>query len=79
MSVTRIATAILMAALLCAAPASSSPTVQATAQYIQALVFDPHDTSTVWAAVEGDASVSLYRSEDGAGTWHRISALPRGR
>lgn len=73
----RIAIAILAALLLCAAPASSSPTAQATAQFIQALVFDPHDTNTVWAAVEGDASVSLYRSEDGAGTWHRISALPR--
>jgi photosystem II stability/assembly factor-like uncharacterized protein len=74
---TGIAIAILAALLLFAAPAGSSPTAQATAQFIQALAFDPHDTNRIWAAVEGDASVSLYRSDDGAGMWHRISGLPR--
>lgn len=72
-----IAIAILAALLLGPAPAGSSPTAQATAQLIEALAFDPHDTNRIWAAVGGDASVSLYRSDDGAGTWHRISGLPR--
>jgi photosystem II stability/assembly factor-like uncharacterized protein len=87
----RVAIAAVAFLAVAAVPASSSTTifqgasewrVQARGdstplRFIQALAFDPHDSNTIWAALEGESS--LYRSDDGAQTWRRINALPQGQ
>jgi hypothetical protein len=45
-------------------------------QFIGALQFVPQHSTTVWGALEGAAS--LYRSDDGGGSWRVVNVLPAG-
>src|SRR5215218_2243068 len=87
----RVMTATVASLAVLVAPANSSTTgLEGSAksraearvdtlasEFIRGLAFDPHDSNTIWAVLEGDSS--LYRSNDGAQTWQQISVLPRGR
>ena len=42
--------------------------------FIRDIAFDPHDSKTIWAVLDADSA--LYRTDDGAHSWRRVSVLP---